>query len=73
MANQLYKRHTVISTCTYNGETERWVPNVSIAWSDKRGNFHFHRFDGPATFFQSAEDAVSYGLSLARLWVNDKL
>jgi hypothetical protein len=73
MANQVYKGHTLISTCTFDGDTERWVPHVSVAWSDRQGNFHFHRFDGTHNIFQTPEDAVSHGLALGRVWVNKKL
>ena len=72
VANELYKGHGLKSTSRYNSETDGWVPSISISWSEGE-SIHFHTFDGPPKSFVTVEDAVAYGLMLARLWVNKEL
>jgi hypothetical protein len=69
MGLQVYKKHTLMSTPRYDKDC--WFPAVSITWRD-RENFYFHRLDGPSKLCTTAEEAISHGLVLARLWVDKK-
>jgi len=66
---ELYKKHTLMSTPRSGKNC--WLPMVSITWRD-RENFRFHRLDGPSKLCRTAEEAISHGLSLGRLWVDKK-
>lgn len=72
MANEIYREHALKCTSSYNSATDSWVPSISIFWSEGK-DFHFHTFDGPDKGFGTAEEALSYGLTLARLWVDKKV
>jgi hypothetical protein len=71
VAIELYQGRRLKSTASYELASGTWVPSISITWVEADTS-HVHTFDGPAKYFITAAEAVSYGFLLARLWVDKK-
>jgi hypothetical protein len=72
VASELYKEHLLVSRAQYDSESECWVPAVIISWK-LDGKFQFHSFNHLSKTYKSAQEAVSQGFLLAKLWVDKKL
>jgi len=72
VASQLYKDYLLRSRADFNAVTECWVPRINISWR-MANELHYHMFDGPTNLYKSELEAVSQGLLIGRLWVDNKL
>jgi hypothetical protein len=72
MANLLYKEHLVVSSATFHPDEQRWIPSVIISW--KIGRQHqFHDIKGLPNRFDAKEEAVNFGIELAKAWIDKRL
>jgi hypothetical protein len=70
MASQLYKEHLFIANTQHDEKEDSWAAKVTISWKID-GHFQFHRFTTRPNL--TAEEAMAEAMTIARLWVDQKL
>jgi hypothetical protein len=68
MPTLLYKDHLIVVRAKMNEEGSGWVPVIDISWS--AGSKKTYRALELLSYATSPEEAESYGLDLAKMWID---
>ena len=66
-----YGKYTLVSRPRRNRKVRVWHPCARVFWYDDDDLVHSHRFKLKQTF-DSEEDALLFGLLIARMWIDVK-
>lgn len=69
MAVVVYGNYILISRPNYHKDLGAWIPDATISWNEDSDGFHYHEFDLAKTF-ATADQALAYGLAVARNWID---
>ena len=70
MASERLGKYLIVSKPLLNPVKEVWHPHCVVMWRDADGS-HFHQFQNPSTF-DTQEEAVLFGLTVARVWIRNQ-
>ena len=73
-----YKKYYLISRPRYDAVSRRWFPYVSVVWNavdhgDPAGSFPYHVFREHDQTFNTEEEALAFGFTFGRAWVDGTL
>lgn len=63
-----YGVYTLISRPHFDDKLRLWLANTSISRSDRK--FYYHQLSDFAQTFETEEEALAFGFSAARLWID---
>jgi len=70
MAAEKHGKYLIVSKPISNPVKEVWHPHCIVMWTDAGGS-HSHEFQNPSTF-DTQEEAVLFGLVVARAWIRNQ-
>lgn len=73
MTASVYKKYTLIFRPHYDEKAGVWVPYASVAANVDKDNFYYHQLKDLNSNFETEEQALSFGLIVARAWVDEQL
>jgi hypothetical protein len=72
MATFTYRDHFIVAGVDFSAMAGTWLPKVSISWNTP-GQHGIHFITKGSEGYQSASDAVDFGLAVGKSWVDDRL
>ena len=69
MSSLLYGKSLLISRPRYDEKLGTWVPYASVSWDGD--NFHCYQLKNLDKRFETEEEALQYGFTLARQWLDE--
>ena len=78
MASERHGKYLIVSRPISNPIKEVWHPYSVVMWRDTNrdvactNSCHSHQFQNPSTF-ETQEEAVTFGFTVARAWIANKL
>ena len=72
MASLLYKDFLIVAGADFEAPTRSWVSIVSVSWN-AGGKQEIHFLSQTSERHDSPDDAVGFGLAVARAWVDYRL
>ena len=72
MATEVYKSCTIVSLPRHLWNKGFWVPYALAIWRDGSG-FHSHYFDNMEKTFESEAEAVEFGFTIVRAWIDSAI
>ena len=70
MANLFYKDFLILAGADFDRLTGQWVPIASVTWGTDTGKHGVHFLTNLSARYATADEAVSYGLTAAKNWVD---
>jgi hypothetical protein len=69
MAHESHRNYLIISRPNHSAESGVWCPYATVLWQDGAG-FHYHDFVKVDVTFLTEEEALAYGFTIARSWID---
>ena len=70
MAAEVHGKYLIVSKPLPNPVKEVWHPHCIVMWSGADGS-HSRHFQNPSTF-DTEEEAIFFGLTVARAWIRNQ-
>jgi hypothetical protein len=72
MAMEEYEKRLIISRPEHSRDDGVWLSRAAMTWQDKSG-FHYHQLSDMGQTFDSEQEALVFGFSIARAWIDKRL
>jgi hypothetical protein len=73
MANLIYEDFLIVAAADRDKFTGQWIPIASISWQESGGRRAVHFLTNLPERFSNSEEAVTYGLTAAKTWVDQRV
>jgi len=70
VASLLYKNYLIVATASFDENSQTWTPTVFVSWRTPDGKREFHTIESKAYRFDHRADAETFGIQLAKSWVD---
>ena len=67
-----YEKYLIISRPDHRRDDGIWLTSATVTWHDK-GGFHYHQFSDMDEIFDSEQEALAFGFTIARAWIDKRL
>jgi hypothetical protein len=72
MAMEEYAKHLIISRPDHRRDNGIWFASATVTWQDRSG-FHYHQFSDIDELFDTELEAMTFGFTIARAWIDKRL
>jgi hypothetical protein len=72
MPMEEYEKHLIISRPDHRRDNGIWLAGATVTWQDGSG-FHYHQFSDIDELFDTEQEAVAFGFTIARAWIDKRL
>jgi hypothetical protein len=73
MASELVGKYLIVSRPEYRSEIAAWTPYVNVVWRENGEKLRYQIFGDSGKRFEREKEAESFGLTIARVWIQDQL